>query len=92
MFVTLLQFCPTSNIQNLKSKKTGTDLHQPLLKLLVFALTSGFRFLLPCNRRLLVVFSFSDFLDDTVTRSLSLETSESAVQGFIFFNFNLTHL
>ena len=35
--------------------------------------------------------SFADLLDNSVSGSLSLESSESVVKRFAFFNFYLTH-
>lgn len=37
------------------------------------------------------MFSLANFLDDTITRSLTLESSECAVKRFVFFNFYLAH-
>ena len=35
--------------------------------------------------------SFADFLDDTVTRSLTLKATQCAVKRFVLFNSNLAH-
>jgi hypothetical protein len=59
--------------------------------LFVLTLTSSLGLFLSLYRGLLVVLSFAYFLDNAVTRSLTLETSESAVKRFILFYFYLTH-
>ena len=59
--------------------------------LLILVLTSSLRLLLASDRRLLIVLSLADFLDNAISGRLTLETSESAIKRFILFNFDLTH-
>ena len=68
--------------------------HSPLLKnkSLILALTSSLGFLLSLHAGLFVVLSFADFLNDSIARCLPLEPSQGAIQGFIFFYFDLAHL
>ena len=66
------------------------------LKVLLFAriwdgINSSLALLFTSNRRLFIMFSLANFLDDTITRSLTLESSECAVKRFVFFNFYLAH-
>ena len=59
--------------------------------LFVFTFTSSFRLFLSLYRGFLVMLSLTYFLDNAVTRCLTLKSSECAVKRFIFFNFYLTH-
>lgn len=61
------------------------------LRLFEFAFTSSFGLFLSLYRGLLVMLSFAYFLDNAVTRCLTLEATECAVKRFILFYFNLTH-
>ena len=60
-------------------------------RLFILAFASGFRLFLSLYRGLLVMLSFTHFLDNAVAGRLALETSERAVKRFILFYFYLTH-
>ena len=62
-----------------------------MYKLFILSFTSSLALLFTSNRRLFIMLSFAYFLDNTVTRSLTLETAECAVKRFIFLNFYLAH-
>lgn len=66
----------------------------PLLKnkSLILALTCSLGLLLSLDAGLFVVLSFANLLNNSIARSLPLEPSQGAVQGFIFFYFDLAHL
>ena len=51
----------------------------------IFALSGSFRLLLALYARLLVMFSFTDFLLDAGLRAISLKSAQRAVQRFVFF-------
>lgn len=56
--------------------------------ILVFTLTSSFGLLLTLYRRLLIVFSFTNFSDNAVLSTASLKTLKSSFQGFVLTNTN----
>ena len=59
--------------------------------LLILSFASCLALLLTSNRWLLVMLSLSYFLDDTIARSLALESAECAIKRFVFLNFYLAH-
>lgn len=59
---------------------------------LVLALASCFRLLLALYAGLLVMFSLAKFSEYAGSCTLSLKTTERAVQCFVFFNSDLCHL
>ena len=59
--------------------------------LFVLALASSLRLLFSLDRRLLIVLSLANLLDNAVSGSLPLKTLERALERFILFNFDLTH-
>ena len=66
-------------------------LFQRQIKLLVFALSSGFRLLLTLNTRLFVVFSLAKFGEDAGTSALTFKATKGTVQGLAFLNSNFCH-
>lgn len=58
----------------------------------ILALTSRFRFLFPFHTGLLVMLAFPNLSQNAGTRALALESSQSALQGFVFPNTDFRHL
>jgi hypothetical protein len=60
--------------------------------LLILSLAGSLALLFAGYRRLFVMLSLANLLNDTVTGGLALKASECAVERLILLNFNLTHL
>lgn len=58
---------------------------------LELALTCCFRLLLALDGRLLIMFSFTNFCDNAVFCTGTLETLQSGVQGLVLANANFCH-
>jgi hypothetical protein len=79
-------------LTSVKKKRERNDtLPQIICSLFVLSFTSSLALLFAGNRGLLIMLSFADFLDDTVTRSLTLKATQCAVKRFVLFNSNLAH-
>lgn len=60
--------------------------------ILVFTLTSSFGLLLALNRRLLIVFSFTNLSDYAILSAASLEALKSGFQSLVLSNMNFCQL
>ena len=79
------------------SEKAKARLKQPgrgmlVLENSILALASSFRFLLALDTGLFVMLAFSHLSQDACTGTLALESSQSALQGFVFPNTDFRHL
>jgi hypothetical protein len=81
-------------MRHFKEKKAAEAflLPPPGLPLFEFALPRRLRFFLFPDGRFFVMFPFADLLNDSVAGGLLLEPAECAIQRFILFHLNLTHV
>ena len=75
-----------------RARSTGpVSRDNDLPELSEFALSCCFRFLLAANAGLFIMLALADLLLDTVFGAGALETAQSAVQSFVFFNDDCCH-
>ena len=77
------------------SKRTAIAVRSKIIKsykLLVLSLACSLRLLLTLYAGLFIVLSLTKLGKDTRTSTLTLKTTERAVQGLALFHFNFCHL